>query len=256
MFVPVACSQCGKPFQVPAEAVGQPAACPWCRATVPALPVGTPVAAPAARPTPGEVLSLDDEPPRASRRRRWVVVAAGVLALLVAALATVGYLRYKQGHLTSVEWTAFAAPDGSCSADLLGRPREDAEPPAGEKRYVSEGWYSGTVAWVGWRDLTQTEVQLAATKDAWHQLGKVFDAERDRLKARFGGAVSKEATVRFDDPLTREVRLATPGGAVVERMIVKAAGGRQRVYFVGLAGRIDPDGPVAARLFDSFRVFE
>jgi hypothetical protein len=292
MFVPVACSQCGKPFQVPEAAVGKPAACPWCQATVLALPVGAPVVAPAAaaeeplplppenplppaRPTQNreprraprrdhpEPLPLDDEPPaRAATpppRKLWWWVAgvAGAVALVLATLATVAYLRYKEGHVLGMEWKAFAAPDGSCSLELLGRPTEDATAPSGEKRYVSEGWYSGTRTWVGWRDLNQTQVQLAGSKEAWRELGSLFDAERDRLKEKYGGTVSKDATVQFENPLTREVRLATPeGAAVVERMIVMHKGSRPRVYFVGMAGRFDPDGDAAKRLFDSFKANE
>src|SRR5438045_5869059 len=100
MFVPVACSACGKPFQVPEAAVGKPAACPWCRAAVLALPVGgaPPVAEPESRrltpparqegepkPTP-EPLSLDDEPPAAPappvrRVRPWLILLGILLAV-------------------------------------------------------------------------------------------------------------------------------------------------------------------------------
>ena len=48
MFVPVNCTACGKPFQVPEAVLGQSTACPWCKATVTALPVAAPV--PAADP--------------------------------------------------------------------------------------------------------------------------------------------------------------------------------------------------------------
>ena len=66
MFVPVACSACGKPFQVPEAAVGKPAACPWCRAAVLALPVAgaaSPADAPAVALDDSEPLSLDEETP-------------------------------------------------------------------------------------------------------------------------------------------------------------------------------------------------
>ena len=74
MFVPVHCTQCGKPFQVPESALGQLAPCPWCGATVTALPVSAPVAVPespaaeqsqTASPA-SEPLSLDDAEPVAS----------------------------------------------------------------------------------------------------------------------------------------------------------------------------------------------
>ena len=39
MFVPVNCTNCGKPFQVPEAALGKLAPCPWCQSVVTALPV-------------------------------------------------------------------------------------------------------------------------------------------------------------------------------------------------------------------------
>jgi hypothetical protein len=67
--------------------------------------------------------------------------------------------------------------------------------------------------------------------------------------------VVKDATIQFDPPITVEIRLTTPHGPLVERIIVKADGPRPRVYFVGITGkRLDPDGPEVNRLFQSFRV--
>jgi hypothetical protein len=67
MFVPVSCTSCGKPFQVPEAAVGKLAPCPWCQAVVTALPVSAPLSEPApAKPHAANApapLSLDDEPP-------------------------------------------------------------------------------------------------------------------------------------------------------------------------------------------------
>jgi hypothetical protein len=273
MFVPVACSECGKPFQVPEAAVGKPTACPWCQAAVLALPVGGPAPAgtvakpPENRgPTPPDrqdpaPLSLDDEPPApaappARRLRVWVIL----LALLFAAVATavtLGLLRRKEGHFVDAEWRTFTSADGSCSLDLLGRAADDPDAQPGEKRYVSEGWYSGTTAWVGWRDLTAGQAQQARTEDAWQHFKPLFDAERDRLRSKYGGSVTKDGTTKFKDPLTHEVRMDYPQGKLVERMMVMPNGPRPRVYFVGIAGKkLDPDGPEAKRLFDSFRVFE
>lgn len=264
MFVPVACSECGKPFQVPEAAVGKPTACPWCKASVLGLPVGEPAPAPRATPEP---LSLDDDlppVPAAPRGRRfplWLVPAA-LLVLVAAAAVTIGVLRYKQGHLVSLEWRAFTTPDGSCGADLLGRAAErNAGLLAADGRvYGSEGRYSGAATWVGWRTLNAVQAQAANAPEAWRPdspLAKVFDAERERVKGTYGGAVTKDATVKFADPLTRELRLETPAGPLVERMIVKPTGPNPRVYFVGAVGKnLDPDGPVVRRLFDSFRVNE
>lgn len=296
MFVPVACSQCTKPFQVPEAAIGKPTACPWCQATVLALPVGAPPTTtvptdapkaepPAKRPSPvwqaldgaspttapkAEPLSLDDSPARAdrsvpaptapraprSRLRMILMVLLGLFALVLAAGITLGVKRHKQGHLLSWEWQQFVAPDKSCNLDLLGKPIEDADVGADEKRFLAEGWYSGTTAWVGWRDLTQIQVQLAGSKEAWREFERVFHPERDRLKTRYGGTVTREATTKFEDPLTHEVRLEYPGGRAMERMIVMPNGPRPRVYFVGIAGKIDFENPEIQRVFDSLRVTE
>jgi hypothetical protein len=298
MFVPVDCSECRKPFQVPEATVGKPTVCPWCQATVLALPMGAPAqpvpvplpaeekpVAPAERPQPQrtlapqtsatEPLSLDDAPaakPLPSRdtqqekvpRRgwfRWWVIALAVLALLMAAVITVAILRYKQGYLTGMEWKSYTAPDNSCTIDLLGKPSEDITTPSGERRYVSQGWYSGITTWVGWRDLNQTEIQQARTKEAWRLLGPVFVAERERLQNTFGGSTVKDATIQFNDPsrnegLIHEVRLSSPPGLLIERIYVAPEGKRARMYFVGVAGKIDPEGADVQRLFDSFRVNE
>ena len=85
---------------------------------------------------------------------------------------------------------------------------------------------------------------------------KVFEAEKDWLKGRFGGFISKDATVsKIKEPLVHEVRIDYPRGRAVERMIVLPTGPRPRIYFIGIAGkRLDLDGDEAKHLFDSFRV--
>jgi hypothetical protein len=273
MFVPVACSACGKPFQVPEATVGKPTVCPWCQATVLALPVGVPAAVPSPEVphptshqevTEPEPLPLEDAPPDVppasvpkSRSFRLWVLALLLVAVTITASGTIAYLRYKQGHITTTEWTAFTPQDNSCTVELLGRPTEDTETQPGERRYYSTGWYSGTVAWVGWRDLNQMEVQLANTKEAWRLLAPVFDAERKRLITRHEGSVTKDATTKFEDPLTHEVRLDGPKGQLIERIIASSGGSHPRVYFVGMSGKnLDPDGADAKRLFESFKVAE
>lgn len=274
MFVPITCSECGKPFQVPEAAVGTRTLCPWCQASVLALPLGG-----AARPAPPapnqnsglmptarqqtpEPLPLDDDEPPPRPRRGFkvpvlVIVVLAVFAAVVATVTTMGFLRQKQGYMTAVEWRTFTAPDNSCAVDLLGTAVEDAdEPPADGKRYVSAGWYSGTTTWVGWRDLTAHQAEVVVAKDGWVQLVPTFSAEMRRLKSKFGGTVTKDAT-KFDDTISHEFRLEYPQGRVVAWAVVKPGGPRPRVYFVGIAGKnLDPDGPEVARLRESFRVFD
>lgn len=255
MFVPVACSQCGKPFQVPEAVVGQLAACPWCQASVLALPV--------ARASAAAPLSLDDNPPQPivrSQRSRARLVLGLLLVAAVATMLTMGALRRKEGHMVNREWQAFTSPDNSCAIDLTGKPIEDPDAPAAnERRYTSEGWYSGTTTWIAWRNLTAAEAQAASTDEAWHDISlmKLFDAERDRVKGQFGGSVAKEGTIQFKDPLIRELRLELPQGKLVERTIVRPTGPRPRVYFLGIAGkRLNPDGDEVKRFFESFRTFD
>jgi hypothetical protein len=264
MFLPVACSACGKPFQVPEGAIGKSAVCPWCQAAVLALPVaapatGTPGPGLPARPA-AEPLSLDEEavPAESARRGRRFLVLVILLVAVAATLATVTVLRRKEGYLTSREWRVFTAPDGSCTAELTGRPVEDAsEPESGERRFVAEGWYSGTVTWLGWRTLSAAEAQIAAAPEAWHnpQLTKLFDQERNWLTNRFGGYVTKDATIGFQEPLTRELRLELPQGRAVERLVVHHTGPRPRLYFIGIAGKRIDDSQIR-RLFDSFRAID
>jgi hypothetical protein len=303
MFVPVACSQCGKPFQVPDAAIGKPTACPWCQATVLALPVGSQPPAdsppqtedrtagaitseekkPEVLSLPGnrepinstEPLSLDDEPapqPRATQEAKnrsrsahptsrfscIVMVLAGLLLMVATTALTLLVLQRKQGHLVTMEWKSFTAPDGSCGIDLLGPATEtDSDPENGERRYMSEGWYSGATAWIGWRALTPAQVQEATAKEGWVQYRKLFfDKERERLKDMFGGYVARDATIE-QNPVTVEVRLDGAQGAVIERMIVMPNGPRPRIYFIGMAGkRLKLDGPEVKRLLESFRVYD
>ena len=171
---------------------------------------------------------------------------------------TLAILQYKQGQLTSMEWREFNPPDGSCGIDLLGKATEaDSDPERGERRYSSQGWYSGNTAWFGWRNLTPVQIQEGTTKDGWVQYRKLFfETERDRLKDKFGGYIAKDATVELD-PVTVEVRLDGPSGPVIERMIVMPKSSRPRIYFIGMAGKkLNLDGPEVKRLFGSFRVYD
>jgi DNA-directed RNA polymerase subunit RPC12/RpoP len=274
MFVPVACSQCGKPFQVPESALGKPAACPWCQSSVLALPVATTAEAQPAKPPAPEPLSLDDAPATPSSRppsqsipqssvqrlpRRLIALVLLAAALMaVTAAATLAVLRYRQGYMVNAEWQEFVAPDGSCRIELLGQPaEEDSQPDRGERRYVSSGWYSGAKAWIGWRTLTQAQVQEASAKDGWVALRKtVIDPEAARLIEKSGGYLVRDATIR-QNPETVEIRLDGSKGPAIERVIVAPNGPRPRVYFLGMSGRrLQFDGPEVQHFFDSFHIVE
>jgi hypothetical protein len=189
---------------------------------------------------------------------RGSLIALALLLACATTAATVAILRYKQGHLASLEWRSFEAPDGSYAIDLLGEVREvDSKPDRGERRYASEGWYSGIGTWIAWRDLTAAEVQEASTEKGWvYFREKVFEPERDRLKDELAGSVSREATIG-QKPLAFELRLDGKRGPTIQRTLVVAEGAHPRIYFIGMSGKkLNFDGPEVKRLFASFRTFE
>lgn len=224
------------------------------------------VAAPAAAP-PVEPLSLDDAPPApealppapSASPRRWRAIILLALALTAAtAAATLAVLRYQKGYLVGSESKEFVAPDGSCRIDLLGTPTEDeSQPDRGERRYTSTGWYSGMKAWIGWRTLSQAQVQEAGARDGWVALRKaIVEPETARLIEKTGAYLVRDATIG-QNPETIEVRLDGPNGPTIERIIVAPQGPRPRVYFLGMSGRrLQLDGPEVRRFFDSFHIVE
>ena len=270
MFLPVACLQCGKLFQVPHAAAGTDVACPWCKATTPALPVAGVPTVPVEEP-----LSLDDAPALPKRRLKaepvarssipteWILNAAIGLVLAVVVLGiTLAVLRYGSGHISPIAWSEFTPPDGSCTISLPGSPTLESLDPSpadtttrGLQKYSTHGWYSGTKVWFGWRDLDPAWVKQAAMDRDGAITSPVLAAERDLRKAQVGGTIAKEATVRFGQNLGLEVQMDTPKGKLIERYIVATDGPRPRLYFMGIeAKNATADSAYAQKLFNSFRV--
>jgi hypothetical protein len=294
MFVPVNCTACGKPFQVPEAVLGQSTACPWCKATVTALPVAAPVASapvqpdapkaaiPVAKPVASkpQPLSLDDDEPAPDRPRprphlplprvkSWafhpLVIVAGLGISFLVMVLTVAVLGYGSGRLPESMWTEYTPPDGSCSVLLPDSPSEEtvaANPQGsvlGGKRYVVKGWYTRTSAWLAWGDLDPGfAASLVKDKDT----DKVFtlsaiQAELNREKTRLGGTVTKEAEIRFQNAWGIEVQMETPRGKVIERFILIADGPRPRLNVFGVqAKNVSHDSAVVSRMFTSFKVRE
>ncbi len=289
MFVPVSCTNCGKPFQVPESALGQRTLCPWCQAVVTALPVAAPVAPAPEQPAPEpperdipvakivlppQPLSLDDapakarpvHPPAPPAPRAWfspITIVIGMVVVIAVTVLTMAVLGFRSGRVFEAGWTEFTPPDGSCAVLLPGPPGEedvDANPAGsvtGGKRYEARGWYSGTSAWLAWNDL-EPGFAASALKDK----SKVFTAsaiqsELNREKARLEGTVTKEVEVRFNAAWGVEVHMDTPRGKVVEWLLVAPDGARPRLYVYGLrAKNIAPDSAVVRRMFTSFKVNE
>src|SRR5579883_2548447 len=295
MFVPVSCTNCGKPFQIPESALGQRAPCPWCQAVVTALPVSAPIPqtqhppapAPAQEPQPqSQPLSLDDDPPAPlpatpvkppvatlpreaaspPASRPWILllmlaIGGGVVVAMMA--ATLIFLGYGRGSVATGGWQEFAPPDGSFTISLPGTPREEdtsADPGSSigsGKRYVVHGWYSKTAVWVAYNDLDPALVQkLPLDKDRVLAAG-VLRAERDRERNRLQGTITKEAEVRMNSAWGVEVHMDTPSGTVIEWLLLMGAGSRPRLYVFGVEGKnIAPESAPCRKLFSSFRVNE
>jgi hypothetical protein len=215
MFVPVSCTSCGKPFQVPEPALGQLAPCPWCQRVVTALPVAAPIPpaghAPPAPTAAPEPLSLDDEPapdptrvpadPTAPARRkrprnrttsgqlrpadpaaapkpaRLLVPVVGTLALVaVVTAATLAFLNYGSGRAADRGWTEFTPPDGSFTVALPGTPTEEAVDANPAGSVAGGRRYSA----YGWYSKTTAWVAYADLDPA---LVQKLPADRDRVFA-------------------------------------------------------------------------
>ncbi|HUR53316.1 MAG TPA: hypothetical protein VMZ71_04260 [Gemmataceae bacterium] len=248
MFVPVACSRCGKPFQVAEASVGQAVACPWCRASVPALPVAEPVAA---QP---EILSLDDTPPAAPQLLpRWPVTAAIVVAVMIGVAGlTLAVLRL--GKFEG-DWLTFTPPDEPCSV-LMPTPkaeRPDANPYSpvlsGGERFVAERRAQKATVTFGWSELDAGRAKLVRPED-------LIDAEiRHRKDVRKATSATRPAPVRVNDFQGAEVRYETPNGTRVELLLVVESGPKPRLYALAVEGKgVRPDDPVVRRFFNSLRL--
>lgn len=270
MFVPVACNRCGKPFQVPEAAAGSNVACPWCQATVPALPVAgvaSPPASAGGSPDQPEPLSLDDAeplaPPRPARRPfPFLTLAVGLVLVVVVAGLTVAVLGYGSGRLPASAWRDFTAPDESFAVFLPGTPTAEKLDPdpaipstGGGEIFATRGWYSRARAWVGYRELDPAWAKQAAMDRDGIVANPLLALVRDRRKAELGATSSREAGIRVNAWWGSEVEMDTPTGKVVERYLVVPDGPRPRLYLIGLqAKKITADSPAARKLFNSFRV--
>lgn len=266
----ISCTQCGKPFQVADAAAGTNVICPWCKATVAAVPT--------AAAAPVEALSIEpigpfpaDLPPRpeadiprppTSRAFPFATLLILLVTVCAAFALTVVILRQGAGVIPERAWRPYVPPDNTFAIDLPGDPEADKLDPlpgipgVAGAWYSTRGWYSGLTAFVGWRE-TRPGVPPPGAQGTLPELWLVYrrpiEAEIERQRAVWGGTVTQEATTRFDNPLTVDVRMSIPGGDVVERFVV-AANPVSRIYFFGMKGKnVTPDSPAVTRLFNSFR---
>lgn len=269
MFVPVSCTSCGKPFQVPEAALGKLAPCPWCAATVTALPVSAPpadagpapVSAPVQKSPAPEPLSLDDAPAAPRPRASVATLAIGVAVLLAVMGATVLLLNFRSGRMSDAEWVEFTPADGSFTVALPGRATESEVEPVSDgsllagKRYAVRRWYARTSAWVAFNDLEPGLTKKLADDRTRVVAAGVLRVARDREVSRLRGTVTREAELRLGSGWGVEVYMDTPAGLSVARLVLLSEGPHPRLYVYGIQGKhAMPDGPAPHRLFASFRV--
>jgi hypothetical protein len=292
MFVPVSCTSCGKPFQVPEAALGKLAPCPWCQAVVTALPVSLPQPDPPAAPPPSqppapEPLSLDDAPapvqtatatpiapparraprdephaPPATFKFNATTAVIGIAVVFGVMAATVFFLGYRSGRLPEADWTEFTPSDGSFTIAMPGRPTEtDVDSVsegslAGGKRFAVRRWYTRTAVWAAYHDLEPGLAQKIPSDRGRVIAAGVLRVARDREVARLQGTITKEAEV-LQGGWGIEIHLDTPDGPVIERLVLLGEGKRPRLYVFGVQGKnVTPTSPAWQRLFASFRVNE
>lgn len=275
MLIPVACAKCGKPFQVPESGIGQMAACPWCKADVPALPVAEVTAAKTPQP-----LSLDDEPapitsapaatllpPSPSLPRRsaagWLVrVAIAGLVLLVVFGFSFAAARYGTGWVPEFGWVEFAAPDGSCRAEMPAAvSREDVYEPIPDfrmtrpgQRFTARGWYSKAATSVGWVEIERDGAKALPENLKVPSLEHLAGGEMSRRKKELNAASVDYATVKRGDREGIEARYQTPAGITVDRMILAADGPKPRLYVLSYSAPALPQDEAAmGRFFHSFK---
>jgi hypothetical protein len=173
-----------------------------------------------------------------------------------------GLHGFRTGNVPDSAWRWYTPPDKTFTVQLPGEPAAEPLNPLpgtpgglGGELFTARGWYSGVDAWVGWRDVQPAVAPAAAgNPEAWMLYRPAIDAEVRREQELWRGTNPRVATVKFENPLTVEVRMDTPDGNVVERMMVTGIGPKSRLYVVGMrAKNLTPDSPTVRRLFDSFR---
>lgn len=249
--LPVTCSKCGKPFQVPEAALGQSAVCPWCQADVLALPLAQ-TAAP-------EPLSLDDDPPASpgrTLRSLAVQLVLGVLLLTVVFGIAFVAARSGTGWVPEFGWVAFEAPDGSCRAELLAaaigpevyEPIPDFPMTRPGQRFQARGGYSKVAMSVGWIDVDREKAKLLRLED-------IAGGEMARRKKELQATSTTSSNRKRNNREGLEVRYQTPSGVVVDRMIYIGEGTNPRLYVLSHSTPVLREGERSLeRFFDSFQL--
>jgi DNA-directed RNA polymerase subunit RPC12/RpoP len=240
MLVAVACGKCGKPFQVDEPAVGTSVECPWCKASVLALPVATPTANAAQPLSLDQAVQLpsDSAEPRKPLSRGKLLVRLFLLAVAMVAACAVGWVasQYGSGRIPEGAWREVEFSDGNCKVKLPGTPVEepfntDARFPGilGGKRHVVHRRFEQVDVGVGWLDL---DPLVARTM---HD-DSLIAYERERRAVELGGKATVRGSAQVDGFPAEDVEYDTPNGPVYERLVAALNTPRPRLYVVTVGG--------------------
>jgi hypothetical protein len=191
-------------------------------------------------------------------------VALVGLGMVAVAAVTVAVLGFRSGRGGASGWVEFTAPDGSFTATFPGTPSASPVAPnpqaavtLGGEEYAAAGWYSGVRAWVAWQDLDPAWAKKLAEDKDGVIAGPALEAELARRVKECGGTLveNRKKTVQATYGRGFGVEVDTPRGKRVEWYVMAAAGARPRLYVFGVEGpKLDPDGPLPARVMTGFRI--
>lgn len=248
MLVAVGCGKCSKPFQVEESALGSTVTCPWCQASVAALPMAMPTAPTGSANQP---LSLDQAVQLPSEAKPDVSSPPGKpqspaklmrrVFFLAVAMALAGFggwfaSRYGSGKIPEGAWRDVSPPGGDLRIKLPGSP-EESELPADSrfpgllagKRFTVDRWYEDVHVSVGWHDI---DPDRAKKIDDESLLAFVREARATQL----GGKAIFRGTVQVDGFPGDDIEYETPKGPVFERLISARTAPKPRIYMVTVWG--------------------
>ena len=249
MLAQVGCSECGKRFQVEGDQLGQLASCPWCEASVLALPMAA-KAEPLPLPEPLIPPGVSAIPKR--RARKWPAIPVVALCMLIAG-GTFLIQRYRNGAVPAFAMQTLTATDGSCQATLPGSTEAVPGPQFTPLQtdvalFASQSWFTRTRGGLGWIELDPERAKLVRTED-------FLSSVRDELGRWLGvSTIEKEGVVKSGTSEGLEVHYGTGTIRYTARILAVFDSPQPRIYLVWVGGpKFDPDGEVASRVLTSFR---
>jgi hypothetical protein len=207
----------------------------------------------------------DEERERRPRRRQpevrkrssgvglWLGLAGGLLFLMLAACAGLGWFVYSRlgKGIAASEWQAFSPPGSGCSVQMPGVPQPQPLTGFGPNinKYVLQRPKDKVVFMIATMDLGANPLRPSMLDD-------MVAGERNLLVGRMKATVQGESPIQLGALPGRELRLSVaPRGSFTERIYLVKVGGAHRVYIIAAGGDYMAFGDAdAARFFASFKI--